>query len=73
VALAKGVGRTLLSAAFDFGLRGFGQLRKLKFKNNVKINFKINVKSGGQECPPYIYGCNCMKPSISYPVSFWRM
>src|SRR5579863_8071271 len=27
VALAKGVGRTLLSAAFDFGFAGFGQSR----------------------------------------------
>jgi hypothetical protein len=34
------VGRTLLSAAFDFGF---------------DLELKIYVKGGGQECPPYTF------------------
>jgi antitoxin Phd len=44
------VGRTLLSAAFDFGLRT--QVRtKFKIKINIKNN--TNAKGCGQECPPH--------------------
>src|SRR5271163_3432023 len=49
------VGRTLLSAAFDFDF-GFPRGPAVKGKNNIKIK----IKSGGQECPPHtqvLYQC----------------
>ena len=42
------VGRTLLSAAFEFGLILFLSKRAAEQR---KTNYQI--KSGGQECPPY--------------------
>ena len=39
------MGRTLLSAAFDFGV--------VRALSRIKARIKIYVKSGGQECPPH--------------------
>jgi len=50
------VGRTLLSAAFDF-LSSVGHCwSEEKFKDNSKGN----SKGGGQECPPY----TCLAPEV---------
>jgi hypothetical protein len=55
------VGRTLLSAAFDFlfgkqSFAGDATAKPVQGKGKVesKVNVKSQVKGGGQECPPHI-------------------
>jgi len=43
------VGRTLLSAAFDFD--------RAVAETTSKVKNKPNFKSGGQKCPPYARDC----------------
>ena len=58
-----GVGRTLLSAAFDLDFAECPRCvvvnQDLQNRNpspqGLKVKIKINVKGGGQECPPHTY------------------